>query len=276
MFKSISLPTASGGLVSRYYLQSGKFTADPGFSSIKTFITFGTPHNGAAVALAGALGLHKTSFMSIEQSKQLANDARYPALYQTFPLFNAPLIWKSMPRGRLEPITLSDTQFVTEKLHLNKQNLDRASTFRRSLDAAPIPKEIRCFLLIGSRFETITHFFWTGNTLQKEETPDGGDGTVSIEGAYLGGTQVQFTGESHIELIELQRCPRDIPTTFRCRWPCRPRNRAADPLRPRSYGRCWPRGLHSHQGRGGVCPFLRPIGVGTRRCLAGQEGARWA
>jgi hypothetical protein len=191
-----------GGLLSRYYLQSGRFTADPGFSSIKTFITFGTPHNGAPVALAGAVGLHKTSFMSIEQSKQLANDARYPALYQTFPLFKAPLIWKSMPRGRLEPITLADTQFVTEKLHLNKQNLDRASAFRRSLDAAPIPKEIRCFLLIGSRFETITHFLWTGDTLQKEETPDGGDGTVSIEGAYLGGSQVQFTGESHVELID--------------------------------------------------------------------------
>jgi lecithin:cholesterol acyltransferase len=191
-----------GGLLSRYYLQSGRFTADPGFSSIKTFITFGTPHNGAPVALAGAVGLHKTSFMSIEQSKQLANDARYPALYQTFPLFNAPLIWKSMPRGRLEPITLADTQFVIETLHLNQKNLDRALAFRRSLEAAPIPTEIRCFLLIGSRFETITHFFWTGSEIQKEETPDGGDGTVSIEGAYLGGSQVQFTGESHIELID--------------------------------------------------------------------------
>jgi hypothetical protein len=189
-------------LLSRYYLQSGRFTDDPGFSAIKTFITFGTPHNGAPVALAGAVGLQKTSFMNIEQSKQLANDARYPALYQTFPLFNAPLIWKSMPQGRLEPITLADTQFVLEKLHLNQQSLDRASAFRRSLDASPIPKEIRCFLLIGSRFETITHFLWTGDTLQKEETPDGGDGTVSIEGAYVGGLQVQFTGESHVELID--------------------------------------------------------------------------
>ena len=47
--------------------------------------------------------------------------------------------------------------------------------------------EVRCFLLIGSRFETITHFFWTGSEIKKEETPDGGDGTVCpSKGAYLG------------------------------------------------------------------------------------------
>jgi hypothetical protein len=33
------------------------------------------------------------------------------------------------------------------------------------------------------------------------ETADAGDGTVSIEGAYVPGFQVQFTGESHVDLI---------------------------------------------------------------------------
>lgn len=190
-----------GGLLSRYYLQSGRFTADAGFSSIKSFITFGTPHNGAPVALAGAVGLHKTNFMSIEQSKRLANDARYPALYQTFPLFSAPVIWKSMRQSKLEPITLADTAFATGKLHLNRQNLDRAASFRQALETSPIPRDIRSFLLIGTRFETITHFFWTGSEIEKRETQDGGDGTVSLEGAYLPGFQVQFTGESHVDLI---------------------------------------------------------------------------
>jgi hypothetical protein len=66
-----------GGLLMRYYLQSGKFNGDPVYSKIKTFVTFGTPHNGAPVALAGALGLHATTFMSIDQSKCLANNLRY-------------------------------------------------------------------------------------------------------------------------------------------------------------------------------------------------------
>ena len=139
--------------------------------------------------------------MSIEQSKKLANDTRYPALYETFPLFSAPLIWKSMKQGKLEPITLADTAFATEKLHLNRQSLDRAASFRQALETAPIPRDIRSFLLIGTRFETITHFFWTGSRIEKRETQDGGDGTVSLEGAYLPGFQVQFTGESHIDLI---------------------------------------------------------------------------
>ena len=65
-----------GGLLSRYYLQCGKFDGNDGFSAIRSFTTFGTPHNGAPVALGGALGLHAASFMSLDQSKQLANDDR--------------------------------------------------------------------------------------------------------------------------------------------------------------------------------------------------------
>jgi phospholipase A1 len=78
-----------GGLVARYYLQSGKFDADAGFNSIKTFTTFGTPHNGAPVAVAAALGLHKTNFLSLAQAKRLANHPDYPALYQLFPICKA-------------------------------------------------------------------------------------------------------------------------------------------------------------------------------------------
>src|SRR5262245_15710195 len=53
-----------GGLLTRYYLQGGKFTNEPGFAAIRSLTTFGTPHNGAPVALAGALGLHAADFLS--------------------------------------------------------------------------------------------------------------------------------------------------------------------------------------------------------------------
>ncbi len=191
-----------GGLLTRYYLQSGQFDNDPGFSSIKSFFTFGTPHNGAPVALAAALGIHKTNFMSLEQSRTLANDLRYPALYQTFPLFDAPVIWKRIAQGRLDPITLGDRAFATQKLKLNPANLDRAMALRKVLDGRPIPPSIRCFLMVGTRFQTITHFIWDGSSAAKIETPDAGDGTVSIPGAYLPTQQVQFTGELHVDLIK--------------------------------------------------------------------------
>jgi pimeloyl-ACP methyl ester carboxylesterase len=191
-----------GGLVSRYYLQSGQFDAESGFGSIKTLITFGTPHNGAPVALAGALGLHKTNFMSTAQSTQLANDERYPVVYQTFPLFDAPVIWKRKRGERLEPITLADRTFATQKLQLNANSLDKALAFRQALEHAPIPRGIRQFLLIGTRFDTITHLNWSGTAASTVETPESGDGTVSLQGAYIAGAQVQFTGESHVELID--------------------------------------------------------------------------
>ena len=192
-----------GGLLARYYLQSGNFNGEPAFSNIRTFATFGTPHNGAPVALAGALGLHATSFMSINQSKRLANDPRYPALYQLFPVFDAPVVWKRMSGGYLQPISLSDRQFATQSLNLIDANLDKAMTFRQAIDlnSRPLPQGLRTFLLVGTRFDTITHFFWDGNAPQKVETRDAGDGTVSIQGAFLPGFQMQFSGQSHVDLV---------------------------------------------------------------------------
>jgi hypothetical protein len=195
-----------GGLLTRYYLQSGKFNGQPGFGAIRTFATFGTPHNGAPVALAGALGLHAASFLSLDQSMRLANDERYPALYQTFPLFDAPIIWKRMAGGHLDVLTLADRDFATKKLKLNAKNLDAAVAFRDAIDLAkrPLPRTIRTFLMVGTRFDTITHFFWNGSSADKVETRDAGDGTVSIQGAFLPGMQLQFTGEAHTDLISSQ------------------------------------------------------------------------
>jgi phospholipase A1 len=190
-----------GGLLVRYYLQSGNFNGEPAFGKIRTFATFGTPHNGAPVALAAALGLHATNFMSIDQSKRLANDPRYPALYQLFPLFDA--IWRRMAGGYLQPISLSDRQFATQKLNLIDASLDKAIALRQAIDlnTKPLPQGLRTFLLVGTRFDTITHFFWDGNAAQKVETRDGGDGTVSIQGAFLPGLQMQVSGESHVDLV---------------------------------------------------------------------------
>jgi hypothetical protein len=191
-----------GGLLTRYYLQSGKYNTDAGFAAIRSLTTFGTPHNGAPVALAGALGLHAASFLSVNQSKRLANDEKYLSLYQTFPLFDAPIIWKRLRGGNLEPITLNDRKFAADSLKLNAISLDRAAKFRDAIDLSknPIPKGIRTFLMIGSRYSTITHFAWDG-TINKVETAESGDGTVSLQGAFLPGLQIQFTGKSHVDLI---------------------------------------------------------------------------
>lgn len=193
-----------GGLQVRYYLQSGKFNQRPGFGKIVSFTTFGTPHNGAPVALAGALGLHKTNFMSLEQSQKLAKDPRYPALYQTFPRTDEPIFWARPANDKLQPKTLSDQAFVTNVLKLEPQNFAKVKALQAAIDLAqhPLPKAIRTFLLVGTRFDTITHFEFANDKLFKVETPDAGDGTVSLQGAYLPGFQMQFTGEAHVDLID--------------------------------------------------------------------------
>ncbi|MGY8666210.1 hypothetical protein Q3C01_28205 [Bradyrhizobium sp. UFLA05-109] len=192
-----------GGLLSRYYLQSGKFTNEPGFAAIRSLTTFGTPHNGAPVALAGALGLHAADFLSIDQSKRLANDSSFPALYQTFPVQEEPIVWKREEEGNLAPISLSDRKFAIDHLKLDGPMLDIAAAFRDAIDLTrtPIPKHVRTFLMIGTRFSTITHFVWNGGAIDKVETESAGDGTVSLQGAFLPGQQVQFTDKSHVGLI---------------------------------------------------------------------------
>ncbi len=192
-----------GGLLSRYYLQSGNFNNESGFSAIRSLTTFGTPHNGAPVALAGALGLHAADFLSVDQSRRLANDPRFPALYQTFPLQHEPIIWRREDERNLEPISLSDRTFAVDHLKLNAESLDLAANFRDAIDLskAPLPNHVRTFLMIGTRFSTITHFVWNGGMVDKVETESAGDGTVSLQGAFLPGRQVQFTDKSHVSLI---------------------------------------------------------------------------
>lgn len=193
---------SQGGLVARYYLQSGDFSTRPGLRAIKTFITFGTPHNGAPIALAGVLGKHKTNFLSLSQSQRLANDRRYPALYQIFPRSNQPLLWERTANGRLTPHRLDEEAFVIEHVKLDPVNYQAYREFRNVIDTRPYPEQVRRFVLMGTRYETITHFFWTGRDVQPVECDDGGDGTVSIQGAYLPEVQCRFTGESHVSLIK--------------------------------------------------------------------------
>lgn len=50
-----------GGLVARYYLESGEFCDRPGFGCVKRLITIGTPHRGSPLALTAGLGMEKAA-----------------------------------------------------------------------------------------------------------------------------------------------------------------------------------------------------------------------
>lgn len=188
-----------GGLVARYYLQSGLFNERPGFAKVQSLLTFGTPHKGSPIAVAGALGLKKTYFLSAEQCQRLANDARYPALYQLFPPRSVPIVWdRSGPQGRLQPRDLFDPN-IGGPLGVNAAHAKVAERFHAALEG-PMPN-LRVFTMVGNRFETITHFNWGGAGLAAVETADAGDGTVPLQCALLPAEQIQFTDKGHGDVL---------------------------------------------------------------------------
>jgi phospholipase A1 len=139
-----------GGLISRYYLESGEFNSRPGFSHVKQLLTLGTPHRGAPLALGAALGLEKRLFLNASQVKELVSDTRYPSLYQLLPPPGEPFVWdehKSAEYGQID--VYNDT--VAQVLGLVPENLSAAKAFHSKLDINKRPqydgKPIRYFFL---------------------------------------------------------------------------------------------------------------------------------
>lgn len=193
------LAHSMGGLVSRYYLESGRFTARPGFRAVRRLITLGTPHLGAPLALTAALGKEKRLFLSAAQVHRLVNDPRYPSLYELLPPRGEPFAWNIEPRSGLLPTDIYDPAVAAE-LRLLEENLDAAQAFRAELDPARRPGEIRYFFFVGSRQSTIaavTVDLRIENPVTRVEAEDGGDGTVPIWSAAISGFQSRPVGGEH-------------------------------------------------------------------------------
>ena len=201
-----------GGLLIRYYLESGTFNANPAFQKISLFTTFGTPHNGAPIAFAGVTGLHKTDFLSIAQSTALANDPRYPSLYQLFPSANQAFIWDANMPNAYKPYPPDDAGLVA-KFKLNKSNLVAWQTLRSGLSGNK-PAHIRYFYIVGSRQNTLARLLWDGASLQPVELDDAGDGTVSLPGAMDLTVQMEFVGNSHVDLIDTKPARQTLARLF--------------------------------------------------------------
>jgi hypothetical protein len=192
---------SQGGMLGRFYLESGKFDSRPAFSRVSLFATFGTPHNGAPIAYAAAVGLHKADFLSLTQTRQLASDNQYPSLYQLFPDPSHSFIWRSATAAALENVPPNDPGLVSN-FGLSQSNLARWQSFRKGLTGKR-PPGVRYFYVIGSRQETLTRLSWdSSGVLTKEELEDAGDGTVSLLAAMEIATQSEFVGKSHVSLIE--------------------------------------------------------------------------
>lgn len=194
-----------GGLVSRYFLESGLYAGKPGLKAVRRLLTLGTPHRGAPLALSAALGKEKRLFLNADQVLQVASDPRYPALYQLLPPPGEPFAWDEDKAAEYGDVDIYDAG-VAKTLKLVAKSLKAAKDFHASLDISKRPqfdgKPIRYFFFSGTRQTTITsvnvlkvdaaHY-----EVRKTELEDAGDGTVPIWSAAMTGVQGQPVGGEH-------------------------------------------------------------------------------
>lgn len=197
--KIILVAHSMGGLVARFYLESGQFNNRQGFANVAQLITLGTPHNGAALALAMVLGQQKRLFLSKDQVLQATSDPRYPAAYQLLPKRGEPFTWQGDVGDDL--IDIYDPE-IGARLGLVAANMQAAERFRAGLDLSRRPAHVRYFAFSGTQQSTATHLVIRprgGNRLEANpiETDDGGDGTVPIWSAFLPDLERLFVGGEH-------------------------------------------------------------------------------
>lgn len=200
-----------GGLVSRYFLESGAYSAAncPGFDRVRRLITIGTPHRGAPLALCAAMGQIKRLFLNAKQVKQIADQDDFPALYQLMPPRSEPYLWNTDPEARLKPAKVYEDD-TAKLLGLNAKNLESAAAFHAALDTAKKPDVVVYFCFIGTRQDTICNVqgnfavktvdgVFPANTPLPEgiESTDGGDGTVPSWSASIPGMQQLAVGGDH-------------------------------------------------------------------------------
>jgi pimeloyl-ACP methyl ester carboxylesterase len=199
------LAHSMGGLVSRCYLESGTYHARPGFAKVASLITMGTPHRGAPMALAAALGQEKRLFLNKEQVAQVANHASFPSVYQLLPPRHEPFAWDRAMQGFSLPQDIYDGEVAAE-LGLSTGNLAAATKFHDMLDLAMKPPGVRYFFFAGTRQKT-THAIHVTRvagkrTIVKIDRDDAGDGTVPYWSGAMTGVQNEPVGGEHGDIYK--------------------------------------------------------------------------
>ncbi len=165
-----------GGLVSRYYLESGQFQQRPGFARVRDLITLGTPHQGAALALPLVLGYEKRLFLNKEQVHQLCRDPRYPAAYQLLPRRGEPFAIDGSANSQLAPSDVYEPG-TAKQLGRKTNSCTIEASVRERLPAQPAVRQrtrarslrvsLQSWRILPSRPGPIASLPWTGTTVAR-------------------------------------------------------------------------------------------------------------
>ncbi|HAS42043.1 MAG TPA: hypothetical protein DCS93_16300 [Microscillaceae bacterium] len=185
-----------GGIVGRYYLETGIAKKDAVYNHISAFITLGTPHLGAPLALNAILG-NMQKFSSIDLGtdiQQFVDDSRYPSTYQLLPLADDHFV----EQGNEKYSVFSESQpnvnqVLIKDYSANAQNFDAASEMFAKL-SYKYSSTIPYYLMVGKDNQQGTQLTYTYTTKGTISPDPGklnmGDGIVPMSSAAFEGSGV--------------------------------------------------------------------------------------
>ncbi|ESZ10197.1 hypothetical protein X737_32355 [Mesorhizobium sp. L48C026A00] len=185
-----------GGLISRLMLEAGKFDARSWFGKIKAFMTLGTPHLGAPLALARILGLDSAMGVSPADFREIAADRRYPSGYQLLPAPGEAACWDIKVGGTLDELDIYNPAVATS-LGMDPTLVARASWVHGTLAKGKEPAHIRYFYFAGTGHKTATRVNVGTSVKQVTRSEDAGDGTVPLWSALPVSAQKQLVVGEH-------------------------------------------------------------------------------
>ena len=188
-----------GGLVSRLAIENPVNTASGWLGVTDRLITLGTPHRGAALALARIMGLDSALGVSAADFRTFANDTRWPSGYQLLPAPGEDAIW-DQSMGGIEALDIYQPA-TAARLGLDTGLLAKARSVHETLEAGRKPAHMAYYQLAGIGHETVMRLdIDPGNTVRKT-TVEAGDGTVPIWSALTRADQRQVVVNEHASVF---------------------------------------------------------------------------
>ncbi|MEM9254173.1 MAG: hypothetical protein AAGA91_01920 [Pseudomonadota bacterium] len=203
-----------GGLISRYLLESGRYSGRSFFNAVTQLITLGTPHIGAPKALMQLEGKESNLGISGPDIQILGNDTRYPALFQLVGTRDNAYTVKRALRGHVPDVLDPFDSQIQQDLGMNAANVTAALDFWQGLNPQNKPPTVGYLCVIGTSFTTIVRSEQApGNpgliTIDRKDT---GDGTVPVTSAGLAGYPHLYSRKSHATVFEDRRFRRYLYT----------------------------------------------------------------
>lgn len=191
-----------GGLVARALLEGSDLSQQPWAKVVKLAIFLATPHEGAPLAFARAVGVGGSTLgLSAAQLRQLAEAPGFPAAYQLFPPAQLQPLWKLSDPIPFKSVSLFD-RAVAENYELIQAHLNATSVLHSRLDPTRRPADCRYFSIVSAAHETITRLDEDQNAATTVSVKSSGDGTVPIQSATALRIPTAFVEANHIGVTQ--------------------------------------------------------------------------